>query len=98
VSTVTTPPGTIVARKAIFEPIRHSVVHHNGRLAIRQGDWKLISDLQGNGSRRGRRELYNLKMDPDEKNNLLDERPEIVERLTEMLLKQMKQGYSRRLG
>ena len=79
------------------KPIRHSVVHHNGRLAIRQGDWKLISDLQGNGTRRGRRELYNLKEDPDEMDNLLEDRPEIVERLTEMLTKQMKQGYSRSL-
>jgi len=78
-------------------PIRHSLVHHNGRLAIRQGDWKLIAGIQGNGTERGRKELFNLKADPDEKNNLYKERPEIVERLTKLLKKQMAQGHSRPL-
>jgi hypothetical protein len=35
--------------------------------------------------------------DPDEKNNILDEYPEIVERLTKLLRKQMEQGHSRPL-
>jgi arylsulfatase A len=77
------------------KPIRHSLVHHNGQLAIRQGDWKLIAGIRGNGTERGRKALFNLKADPDEKNNLLKERPEIVERLTKLLTKQMEQGYSR---
>jgi len=77
------------------KPIRHSLIHHNGQLAIRAGDWKLIAGIQGNGRERGRKALFNLKTDPDEKNNLLKERPEIVERLTKLLKKQMAQGYSR---
>ena len=76
-------------------PIRRSLVHHNGQLAIRRGNWKLIAGIRGNGTERGRKELYNLKADPDEQNNLLKERPEIVERLTKLLRKQMEQGHSR---
>jgi len=79
------------------KPIRHSLVHHNGQLAIRRGDWKLIAGIRGNGTERGRKELFNLKTDPDEKNNLLKEHPEIVEQLTKLLRKQMEQGHSRPL-
>ncbi len=79
------------------EPIRDSIIHHNGWLAIRRGEWKLIPDIRGDGQQggRGRRALFNIKADPYEKNNLYDKHPEIVEQLTELLMKQMKQGYSR---
>jgi len=77
------------------KPIRHSLVHHNGQLAIRCGDWKLIPGIRGNGTRGGRRELYNLKEDPDEKHNVWEEHPDIVKRLTKTLRQQMEQGYSR---
>ncbi|NRB73986.1 MAG: arylsulfatase [Verrucomicrobiales bacterium] len=69
---------------------RPPVVHHSfsGMFAIRDGDWKLIA---GNGS--GGREnpkgkaferpyqLYNLKQDPSETKNLIEQHPEIAERL-----------------
>ncbi|MCM2374748.1 sulfatase-like hydrolase/transferase [Rhodopirellula sp. ICT_H3.1] len=46
--------------------------------AIREGDWKLL--------RGGEREyLYNLKSDLEEQNNLLDQHPEIADRLRERL-------------
>jgi arylsulfatase A-like enzyme len=79
------------------EPIRDSVIHHNGMLAIRQGEWKLIPGIRGNGSnaRRGRKALFNLKEDPEEKNNLWEQRPDVVERMTKLLKQQMEQGYSR---
>jgi arylsulfatase A-like enzyme len=79
------------------KPIRDSVFHHNGQVAFRQGDWKLIPGIQGNGStaRRGRKALFNLKEDPDEKNNLWKQHPEVVERMTTLLKRQMEQGYSR---
>lgn len=83
--------------ETLGEPIRHSLVHHNGLLAIRKGDWKLIPGIQGNGRERGRKELYNLKQDPDEKNNVYDAHPEIVKELTDMLRKQMEEGRSRPL-
>jgi len=76
-------------------PIRHSLIHHNGQLAIRAGDWKLIPGIRGNGTEGGRKALFNLKDDPDEKYDLYDQRPVIVDRLTKRLKKQMSQGYSR---
>ena len=81
------------------KPIRDSLFHHNGQVAFRQGDWKLIPGIQGNGSSagRGRKALFNLKEDPDEKNNLWEQHPEVVERMTTLLKQQMEQGYSRPL-
>jgi arylsulfatase A-like enzyme len=87
----------VLLGKKLDKPVRHSLVHHNGQLAIRQGDWKLIAGIRGNGSEGGRKALFNLKADPGEKNNLFEEHPEIVERLTKLLTKQMEQGYSRPL-
>lgn len=83
---------------------RGSVVHHsaNGMFAIRQGTWKLIL---GNGS--GGREapkgkpgekpyqLYNLEEDISETENLAEEHPEIVERLTRLMEQYRESGRSR---
>jgi len=44
--------------------------------AVRDGDWKLILWYEGN-----RRELFNLKDDIGEQNNLVDKEPEIAEKL-----------------
>jgi arylsulfatase A-like enzyme len=49
--------------------------------AIRQGDWKLIEWFED-----GRLELYNLKRDIGEKNNLADKHPKIVKRLHNKLI------------
>ena len=72
-------------------PIRHTLVHHsaNGTFAIRVGDWKLIEGNLGSGgfSRPNRvapkpdgpqGQLYNLKDDPKEANNLWIDEPERV--------------------
>ena len=76
---------------------RGPVVHHSvrGMFAIRDGDWKLVEGLgsggftqpaiieQVEGGPAG--QLYNLKVDPFEENDLYKERPDIVERLTRTL-------------
>ncbi|MCG8310120.1 MAG: sulfatase [Cytophagales bacterium] len=49
--------------------------------AIRLGDWKLIQYFEGNDI-----ELYNLKNDLSEENNLTDSNPEKVEQLLKMLI------------
>jgi len=49
--------------------------------AIRQGDWKLIEWFEDD-----RLELYNLKRDIGEKNNLADKHPDIVKRLHSKLI------------
>lgn len=48
---------------------------HEKNKAIRKGDWKLVSISDGTW------ELYNLKMDRTETNNLVNEYPELVEEL-----------------
>jgi arylsulfatase A-like enzyme len=84
-------------------PIREAIVHHSGAgvFAIRQGKWKLILESKGAGYHDGPPkpgspgQLYNLADDPYEKNDLWDQRPQIVKRLTKLLEKYKKQGYSR---
>ena len=49
--------------------------------AIRKGNWKLIEWFEN-----GRLELYNLKRDIGEKNNLVDKYPKIVKRLHNKLI------------
>jgi arylsulfatase A len=89
------------------EPIREAVVHHSSRgmFAIRQGKWKLVLGLGSGGfsvpmsikPKHGEPEgqLYNLEEDLAESRNLWSEKPEIVERLTNLLEKYKQQGYSR---
>ena len=76
---------------------RDPVIHHSSRgmFAIRDGDWKLIEGLgsggftqpavveQEEGGPAG--QLYNLAEDPSETTNLYQEKPDVVERLTQLL-------------
>ena len=48
---------------------------------IRRGDWKLIKRYSGDN----KYELFNLKDDPYEQNNLADERPDKTRELEERL-------------
>lgn len=51
------------------------------RLAIREGQWKLLAEEDGSGA-----ELYDLAADPREQDDLAAKRPQITERLTRELL------------
>lgn len=89
------------------KPIRDAIVHHSvkGVFAIRQGQWKLILETKtsggwvrprGKGPKSGAPgQLYNMTDDPYEQNDLYDKHPEIVKRLTDLLQKYRRQGYSR---
>lgn len=81
-------------------PIRKTLINHagDGQLAIREGHWKLIPGILGNGEQDDLHGLYNLKDDPSEQNDLWDEHPEIIERLTDTLKRQMEQGHSRSIS
>ena len=81
-------------------PVHDHLVHHsgNGVFAIRQGDWKLILGKGSGGFTRYKApanapagQLYHLGEDPGELNNLYREKPEIVERLSQ-LLKSIRQS------
>jgi len=50
-------------------------------LAIREGRWKLLMNPD-----RSRIELYDIPADPSELNNLADRRPDVVERMAQMVL------------
>jgi arylsulfatase A-like enzyme len=80
-------------------------VSARGVLAIRQGPWKLITELGSGGFSQpsrvkpeaggARGQLYNLSDDPGETTNLWLEQPEIVDRLTRLLQRYKSQGRSR---
>lgn len=88
---------------------REATVHHslNGSFAIRKGDWKLIM-CPGSGGwsypRLGEDDkvlaklpsvqLYNLKDDPSEKNNLQDKHSKKVNELKMLLIKYINDGRS----
>ena len=56
----------------------------NGRIAVRHGDWKLVRyDLFI--PEKTTTELYNLADDPEEKNNVADQNPEITANLLKIL-------------
>lgn len=75
--------------------IREATVHHDsgGRFAIRQGKWKFI---EGKGkSVKKNAELYDMQADPSEKNNLYDERQDIVNKLSKLLQEYRDTGRSK---
>ena len=84
-------------------PIRETVVHHSvdGMFAIRRGDWKLIFGRGSGGwTDKGKMtdppgQLYHLGDDIEEKNNLFNEKPDIVKQLTALLDKVKQEGRSR---
>ena len=78
---------------------RVPMVHHSasGYFAIRDGDWKL--NLQGTRRGKGRSgevryELFNLKADPAEEQNLHSRHPEVVARLEAQLTSLVERGRS----
>lgn len=85
--------------EADLKSCREVLIHHggNGLFAIRRGNWKLITGTNSGGfsdfiddsiksSFDSPGQLYNLKYDISESNNLYNDNPEIVEELTALLL------------
>ena len=95
--------------KKLDKPIREATVHHSSRgmFSIRQGKWKLVLGRGSGGFSEPKHiepkpgepkgQLYNLQEDIAEENNLWIGRPDVVQRLTELLEKYKKQGHSREL-
>jgi arylsulfatase A len=89
-------------------PVRDSLVDHSwdGMFCIQEGDWKLELGL-GSGGWNSQPEhvdpvpggpkgqLYNMAVDPYERNNVYQENPQIVTRLTVILERIQQQGFSR---
>jgi len=84
--------------KHLDRPVRDHLIHHsgNGVFAIRMGEWKLILGKGSGGFTKFSPppnappgQLYNLKDDPGEKENLYEEYPEVVSELS-LFLEQIK--------
>lgn len=58
---------------------------YDGQIAIRMGDWKVIRKNIKNTKKEATLELYNLKTDPMESDNVADQYPEILEKAAEVL-------------
>lgn len=58
--------------------------HYNGQLGIRKKDWVYFKD-----------NLYNVKEDPFETNNLINKYPDIAEELSDLLKSQVENGRTR---
>ena len=86
---------------------RDAVVHHSveGVFAIRQGEWKLCLGRGSGGfsdpkqitpyGSEPKGELYNLRQDPAETQNVYNEHPDKVLALTELLDRYRREGRSR---
>jgi len=89
------------------KPVRQSVIHHsiNGSFALREGNWKLelcagsggwSAPRPGSPGEKGLpdTQLYNLKTDIAEKDNLQDTNPEIVTKMNAELERIITSGRS----
>jgi arylsulfatase A len=97
----------VLTNPALDKPLREAIVHHSidGCFAIRQGNWKLEL-CPGSGGWSAPRDpaafkeglppiqLYDMRADVAEKNNVQSANPEIVERLTKLLEKYVNEGRS----
>ena len=84
-------------------PVRTSMILHspNGNFAIRSGPWKFIEGKASPGLKRISRkdelvsQLYNLRIDPGETINLIDQHPEVADQLAGLLDELREKGRSR---
>lgn len=87
------------------KPTRSSVIHHSieGMFSIRQGKWKYVAG-QGSGgwsedesaTKELLAQLYDMKADPAETRNVVQQNPTVAQDLKALLDKQIKDGYTRK--
>lgn len=88
ISAVPALKGKSGSREAVYIYFPHSPSvpdHLSPSVAVREGDWKLIRIFHDSPDQTHRFELYNLKNDVGERNNLADQNPERVKRMDAML-------------
>ena len=75
------------------------MIHHSSRggFAIRARDWKLVMGVgsAAAASEEGSMELYHLGDDPAEVMNVIDQHPEVAERLKDQITEIIQRGRTR---
>lgn len=98
----------VLTGQNLDRPLREASVHHSidGSFAIRKGKWKLAMCNDSGGwsypNKNNKKvlatlepvQLYNLKTDPGEKENLVVQFPDIVNELQALLTKYIREGRS----
>ena len=74
-----------LAREGVFTYFPHSLFGNPPGVSVRSGDWKLIRWYETNGGHSCVRELYNLKDDIGEKNNLAAQAADKVKQLDALI-------------
>lgn len=80
ISSLLRDPGSSIGRNTLFWHYPHYYPTTTPVSAVRSGDWKLLEYLED-----GKTELYNLREDMRELNNLANERPGETRKLLNML-------------
>lgn len=79
------PPGNRKGQKE-HEFLYFEFQELNGRQAVRKGPWKLVHmNIRGD---KPYYELYNLASDPSERHNILDQYPEKVAELKDIMVRE----------
>lgn len=95
----------VLTGEAYTSPLREATIHHsiNGLFALRQGDWVWL-DAKGSGGwtlpenkavNMAAGQLYNLKEDLIQQNNLVETYPDVVRSMQQLLDKYIQTGRSR---
>lgn len=92
--------------KKSASPIRDSMISHSadGVFALRQGAWKYVEGKAAKpidrvpNARKGEltQQLYNLKDDPAEQKNVIEEHRDVAARMSDLLSTSRAKGYTRR--
>lgn len=96
--------SSLLLGKKSSKSVRNSTIHHSiqGMFAIRSGKWKYV-DGKGSGgwskdesqTADAKEQLYDLKIDPSEKENVIKKHPEIAGKMKLELDSQNDKGFTR---
>jgi arylsulfatase A-like enzyme len=88
-STLNHVPSKSDELRTLYFTRREGGIAYGGKAyhALRQGDWKLLQNNPYQAL-----ELYNLKEDPFEKNNLAQKEPDRVRKMNDVLMKHIQEG------
>lgn len=85
-------------------PARNDMIVHSsdGVFAIRQGPWKWVEGVPAQGAKKKKSDefelhLFNVEEDPSETKDVSAENPDVVKKLSKLLVRYRNGGYSREM-